>query len=274
MGNSATKERSVSPDQPPASSMRRPGRSNGESSSHLGRLSALGSESYTARSSRSRHNLETSLFSLGTREHRERDREAEKAAKEARRKQREEERQRERERSRMEESIDGGFLVTHGVYSGTEDFKDRIVRHLMIQRRLSPFFKGLRDHDENWSDAQLYAAFHDLPIPGPDAEPPREEEPQPSTPTLGSSDSLTVPIATRSRSHSYASDTSNRSNNSTPSFGFSTARARAKTLSISSPKNPTAVANVAGPTEINDPSRFVDGRPIEAVLYKDAAECP
>jgi hypothetical protein len=93
MGNSATKERGESP------------RNGGESSSHLG--------GYSSRSARSRHNLESSIFSLGgsssNRETRERDREAERAAKEARRKQREEERERERERSRREESLDGRY---------------------------------------------------------------------------------------------------------------------------------------------------------------------
>jgi len=206
----------------------------------------------------------------------------------------------------------GGFLVTHGVYSGTEDFKDKVVRHLMVssmassylgrrpcgdavgmltgggvmvcqvERRLAPFFKGLRDHEDDWTDAQLYAAFHELPIPGPDAESPREaadeaRDEQWSTKvmsrTVGSSDNLTVPIASRSRSQSYTSEGSNRSNSSTPSFGLSTSRSRSKTLSISSPKNPT-LANTAGPPETNNPSRFVDGRCIEAVLYKHAVECP
>lgn len=27
----------------------------------------------------------------------------------------------------------GGFLVTQGVYTGVEDFKDKIVRHLMVR---------------------------------------------------------------------------------------------------------------------------------------------
>jgi hypothetical protein len=133
---------------------------------------------------------------------------------------------------------------------------------------LAPFFKGLRDHDDNWTDAQLYAAFHELPIPGPDAEPPKEDAQKVTSNSLSSSDSLTVPIASRSRSQSYTSDTSNRSSSS---FGFS--RSRAKTLSISSPRSPV-LPSIAGPGEINNPTRFVDGRPIEAVLYKHATECP
>lgn len=155
-------------------------------------------------------------------------------------------------------------------------------RRRQIERRLAPFFKGLRDHEDDWTDAQLYAAFHDLPIPGPDAAPPKEEDEEEreeqrptkvTSRTVGSFDNLTVPIASRSRAQSYTSDGSNRSNSSTPSFGFSTSRSRAMTFSISSPKNPT-LANTAGPPESNNPSRFVDGRCIEAVLYKDAVECP
>ena len=130
----------------------------------------------------------------------------------------------------------------------------------------------MRDHHDAWTDAQLYAAFHDQPLPAPNAEPPTDAEPVTRT-TVGSSDSLTVPIASRSRAQSYTSEGSVRSNTSTPSFGFSSSRSRAKTLSISSPKNPT-LAPVAGPVEAHNRSRFVDGRPIEAVLYQHAVECP
>ena len=38
----------------------------------------------------------------------------------------------ERERSLKEENIDGGYLVTMGVYTGTEDFNKAIVRQLMV----------------------------------------------------------------------------------------------------------------------------------------------
>jgi len=113
MGNASTKERTAAPnDRHPS---RRPNRSNGEgSSSHLGRLSTLGGaggDVFSSRSSRSRHNLESSLFGLGgSREGRERDREAEKAAREQKRKDREAERQKDRERSRKEESLDGMCL--------------------------------------------------------------------------------------------------------------------------------------------------------------------
>ena len=41
-------------------------------------------------------------------------------------------REKERERSMREESVDGGFLVTQGVYTGIEDYNKPIVRQLMV----------------------------------------------------------------------------------------------------------------------------------------------
>ena len=38
----------------------------------------------------------------------------------------------ERERSMREEGVDGGYLVTQGVYVGTEDFSKPVVRQLMV----------------------------------------------------------------------------------------------------------------------------------------------
>lgn len=38
----------------------------------------------------------------------------------------------ERERSIKEEHVDGGFLVTMGVYTGAEDFSKPVVRRLMV----------------------------------------------------------------------------------------------------------------------------------------------
>lgn len=38
----------------------------------------------------------------------------------------------ERERSMKEEHVDGGYLVTQGVYVGTEDFSKAVVRQLMV----------------------------------------------------------------------------------------------------------------------------------------------
>lgn len=42
----------------------------------------------------------------------------------------------ERERSMKEEHVDGGYLVTQGVYVGTEDFDKTTVRQLMVSTHL------------------------------------------------------------------------------------------------------------------------------------------
>lgn len=41
-------------------------------------------------------------------------------------------RERERERSIREENVDGGYLVTQGVYTGIEDYNKTVVRQLMV----------------------------------------------------------------------------------------------------------------------------------------------
>jgi hypothetical protein len=47
-------------------------------------------------------------------------------------------REKERERSMKEESVDGGYLVTLGTYTGPEDFSKPVVRQLMASRSESP----------------------------------------------------------------------------------------------------------------------------------------
>lgn len=43
-----------------------------------------------------------------------------------------EQRKKDRERSLKEEGVDGGYMVTLGVYTGTEDFSKSVVRQLMV----------------------------------------------------------------------------------------------------------------------------------------------
>lgn len=50
-------------------------------------------------------------------------------------------REKERERSMREEHVDGGYLVTMGIYRGREDFSKPIVRQLQVSR-LAPYYSG------------------------------------------------------------------------------------------------------------------------------------
>lgn len=189
-----------------------------------------------------------------------------------------------------EEGVDGGFLVTLGTYTGPEDFNKSIVRQLQIERRVAPFWKGLNDHSDSWTEAQLVAAVRDLPIPAADEIPPdmARAGSQGSSNPRGSDvnvNNLTVPIA--SRSQSYQSDTSANLSASHPAFsnsgttsptnlssGTALLRGRAKTLASLATGSKSHSPDMT-PKEIQmskDP--FVNGLPIEAYLYKEASECP
>ncbi|PWY71466.1 C2H2 zinc finger protein [Aspergillus heteromorphus CBS 117.55] len=197
----------------------------------------------------------------------------------------------ERDRSMKEEHVDGGYLVTQGVYTGTEDFNKAVVRQLMIERRLAPFWRGLNDFSDSWTEHQLMAAARGLPIPPPDEIPPELEyknPPKAAEDGKEASDSaavqyLMVPITARSQS--YGSDASQSSTpaHSLPSptspiaSGTSSSplfRTRAKTLaSLTTSKH--GIQSDTTSREIQLPrDPFVNGQPIEAYLYKDAAECP
>ncbi|GKT50145.1 protein SIP5 [Colletotrichum spaethianum] len=197
-------------------------------------------------------------------------------------------REKERERSMREEHVDGGYLVTLGTYTGPEDFSKPVVRHLQIERRLAPFWRGLNDYSDNWTEYQLICAGRGLPIPAADEQPPPEFIPQansPGSPTESSQNlaSLTVPMGPRSLS--VGSDRSG----SMPGSGISSPNPAQQQQRSSSPFKPRAKALAAAlsggsrsnssgevaPREIklpNDP--YVNGQPLEVFLYKDASECP
>ncbi|KAG5918361.1 hypothetical protein E4U42_006878 [Claviceps africana] len=194
-------------------------------------------------------------------------------------------RAKERERSIREEHVDGGYLVTMGVYTGTEDFCKPVVRQLQIERKLAPFWRGLNDWSENWTEHQLVAAARGLPIPPADAPPDPELLPRPvprnSNTSSQPSQILTVPMGPRTLS--AASDRSGSAPGS--SLPSPTTAAPSKTSSIKPrAKALAATLNVGSrnasstdltPKEIllsHEP--FVNGQPIEVYLYKEAAECP
>ncbi|ETI23606.1 hypothetical protein G647_05408 [Cladophialophora carrionii CBS 160.54] len=198
----------------------------------------------------------------------------------------------ERERSMKEEHVDGGYLVTQGVYVGAEDFNKAVVRQLMIERRLAPFWRGLNDYSESWAEHQLMAAARGMAIPPADEVPPELEYQLAKNVTKdwnkeSALKSLTVPIG--GRSQSFQSDSSGPlsptlhslplpSPGSPPlsgSPGGTTFRARAKTLaSLATSSRGNSHTNMT-PRELQLPhDPFVNGQPIEVYLYKDASECP
>ncbi|KAJ9638481.1 SNF1-interacting protein [Knufia peltigerae] len=199
----------------------------------------------------------------------------------------------ERERSMKEENVDGGYLVTQGVYVGTEDFNKGIVRQLMIERRLAPFWRGLNDFSESWAEHQLMAAARGMAIPPADEVPPELEYQlakriTADKTTQSALKNLTIPIG--GRSQSFQSDSSaplSPAMNSLPLPSPSSppptslsgtnilSRTRAKTLaSLTTSSRGNSQADMT-PREFQlPPDPFVNGQPIEVYLYKDASECP
>ena len=132
----------------------------------------------------------------------------------------------------------------------------------------------------------MVAAAKGLPIPAPD-EMPVEDLGQPSTKGDSHSilsdqnlNSLTVPIS--SRSQSYNSDSSSNISPQ-PTFslpasslpGSALLRGRAKTLASLTTSSKNSPQPEMMPREMHLPrDPCVNGQPIEAYLYKDAAECP
>lgn len=234
-----------------------------------------------------------------------------KAEREARKLEKErQQRAQDRERSIREEGVDGGFLVTLGTYTGPEDFSKPGVRHLQvrivdadcfpdltalqIERRLAPFWKGLDDHEDTWTEHQLVAVVNGKPLPAPD-EIPEEESPRPNNLSTEwnprssnrNINGLTVPMG--GRTMSQASDRSANLTASHPAFSLPSPtspianspsstpffRGRAKTLAALTSGSRNASQTEMVPQEIQLPKDpYVNGQRLEVFLYKDAAECP
>lgn len=124
MGNSQTKEsRSTAPSG--RRSQLSPGASDGSSRPYQGSRAARGSRP------------DLSILGIGSSHDREvatlENRRETKQEREVRRLEKERvARLKERERSMKEEHVDGGYLVTQGVYVGTEDYNKVVVRQLMV----------------------------------------------------------------------------------------------------------------------------------------------
>lgn len=61
---------------------------------------------------------------------------------------------------RYEENVDGGYLAPYGNYKYNLSYKTQVVRDLIIERQLAPFYTPLEDYDSRWPDRQLLAHIH------------------------------------------------------------------------------------------------------------------
>ena len=168
----------------------------------------------------------------------------------------------------------------------------RLLIVTQIERRIAPFWRGLNDHSDSWTENQLVAAARDLPIPAPD-EIPVQDEPKTSSQAeserkMPEKNINNLTVAMSSRSQSFNSDTSSNLSPLQASFppgpgsfaepasssGSALFRGRAKTLASLTTPAKTPQGDIT-PREMQLPKEpYVNGQPIEAYLYKDASECP
>ncbi|SCV05065.1 LANO_0G17700g1_1 [Lachancea nothofagi CBS 11611] len=69
------------------------------------------------------------------------------------------------------ESVDGGFLAPYGSSSIEKvDYDAGVVKSLILERRLAPFYTPLQDYDESWSHQELVKIVDGLPLHAPFSE--------------------------------------------------------------------------------------------------------
>ena len=56
-----------------------------------------------------------------------------------------------------ETRVDHGYLTPHGIYTGPVDWNQHLVGHLILERRLAPFYRPLEDYEESWDDETILA---------------------------------------------------------------------------------------------------------------------
>lgn len=76
---------------------------------------------------------------------------------------------------RYEENVDGGYLAPYGTYAQNLDYDTSIVRSLIVQRKIAPFYTPLQDIDTG-SDDTVYETLRKSPLHGPFVEGSDEEE--------------------------------------------------------------------------------------------------
>ncbi|KIM31024.1 hypothetical protein M408DRAFT_327926 [Serendipita vermifera MAFF 305830] len=65
-----------------------------------------------------------------------------------------------------ETRVDHGYLTPHGIYTGPIDWNQHVVGHLILERRLAPFYRPLEDYDESWDEETILANRKGPPFDG------------------------------------------------------------------------------------------------------------
>ena len=178
-------------------------------------------------------------------------------------------------------TFDGGSLSPHGIYPGKPDYNPIHVLKYIRERRLAPFYKGLDDYEETWTDYQLasYVREGKLPVAAEPLLPPTlspavnsatlSPSGPPKPPLHSSTPSLLPPFVEDIPSNAPRIQGLSMGETSSQHGGGATGSS--SNLSASSPdKHTRPRAQTTGSSNVI-PAR---GKPLEAVVYRGAIECP
>lgn len=174
-------------------------------------------------------------------------------------------------------TFDGGSLSPHGIYPGQPDYNPTHVLKYIRERRLAPFYKGLDDYEEEWTDYQLSSMVREGKLP-PSAEPASlastaaPNPPNLPPPSNSSTPSLLLPPSVdeqgmlRPTSPRLRGMSVIENGIQTPSsMGSPGNLGSGKDKRGGRPRAQTTGSSCIVPTR---------GKPLEAVVYRGAIECP
>ena len=166
-------------------------------------------------------------------------------------------------------TFDGGSLSPHGIYPGRPDYNPSHVLKYIGERRLAPFYKGLDEYEEDWTDYQLSYIVKEGKLP-PTTDPPSTEPSNSRPPPNSSSPSLLIP-------HS-GGELENASQNPPRIRGKSFAEPSQHTKESPATNLTTSGKELRGrPRALTTGSSTLiptRGKPLEAIVYRHAVECP
>ncbi|KAH3685470.1 hypothetical protein WICPIJ_003553 [Wickerhamomyces pijperi] len=68
---------------------------------------------------------------------------------------------------KFDENVDGGYLAPYGTYTLNLDYKVSVVKELILERKLAPFFTPLQDYRNSWTDEELLKVVDALSMHAP-----------------------------------------------------------------------------------------------------------
>jgi hypothetical protein len=152
-------------------------------------------------------------------------------------------------------TFDGGSLAPNGIYPTPPDYNPTHLLKYIRTRKLAPFYKGLDDYEDDWTDYQLSVMVRDGTLPA------TAFEPIPEGGRVSNSSSPTLVLSPTDEAHKLLRAPSPRQ--------------RGMSGSVIEPDTATATRFRPRAQTISSPNLIpTHNRPLEAILYRNAIECP